>query len=209
MGARLRGAGVLAALLLCLPLAACAPGTEPITSGGLTRSSIDVDTPSLRSEKKEAGIAACPTSSAPALDAGLPDITLPCFGGGRDVRLSGLRGPLLVNVWGSYCAPCRTEMPILEQFHQRYGDQIGVLGIDFQDAQTESAMTLATRSKVTYPLVADPQSLLAEPSTLRIRGLPTTAFVAADGTIAHVQAFEITSIDQLTAMVKRSLGIDL
>ena len=62
-------------------------------------------------------------------------MTLPCLGGGPDVELSSLRGPMVINLWQARCGPCRKEMPALEEFHQQYGDQVAVLGIDFNDVQ--------------------------------------------------------------------------
>ena len=62
---------------------------------------VKVDTPQLRALKAATHIAPCPTSVAgtEGVPGGLPDMTLPCLGGGRSVDLAGLRGPLLVNFW--------------------------------------------------------------------------------------------------------------
>ncbi|WP_457206132.1 TlpA family protein disulfide reductase, partial [Nocardioides sp. P5_C9_2] len=119
----------------------------------------------------------------------MPDVTLAGFDGGRAVDLADLRGPMVVNLWASYCAPCREEMPALQQFHERYGDQVAVLGIDYQDAQPGRAAELVERSGVTYDLVSDPDGTVngqgAFPS---LRGLPFWAFVDADGTVTHLEA---------------------
>lgn len=204
-----RLAAALGTLLLLAPLAACAPGTDVTPTGTPRAAAIDVDTPTLRREKAAAGIAACPATPDSAVEGGLPQETLPCFGGGRDVELARLRGPLVVNVWASYCAPCRTEMPLLEQFHRRYGSRIGVLGVDFQDPQTESAMTLARRSKVTYPLVADTQGVFASARPARVIGLPTTILIDAQGRVRRVEAVELTSVQQLVDLVREHLGVTL
>lgn len=208
-----RGAAALALPLVgaLLGLTACAPGAEtPLAGdGGGRLAAIDVDTPALRAAKNDAGIEPCRPGTGDAVEGGLPDLTLACFGGGRSVDLSTLRGPLIINAWASWCTPCRKELPILQEFHERYGDQVGVLGIDFQDAQTESAMQLATRSGVTYPLVADPQGELATAEPFRLRGLPTTAFVDAQGRVVRVRAVEYKSLEQLVDDVREQLGVDL
>ena len=92
------------------------------------------------------------------MDGGLPAVTLPCLGGGSDVDLSTLRGPMVVNLWASWCGPCRTEMPILQGFAEEYDGRVAVLGVDYQDVQPEAALELARDSGVTYPLLADPQA---------------------------------------------------
>jgi len=170
---------------------------------------IDVDTPELRELKAELGVEPCPRTTAAPVEGGLPDLTLPCLGGGRDVAISGLRGPLVVNVWASWCGPCRTEMPALQDFHGRYGDRVPILGIDYEDVQVGAAFELVRETGVTYPLLADPQSTLqgAEPFPGRM-GLPLFAFVDEQGR-ATVVAGGVDSVDELVALVDAHLGVEL
>ena len=88
--------------------------------------------PDLTAEKKAAGIADCPTTDAAPAKGGLPDVRVECLGGGAEVRLSALRGPTLVNVWASWCGPCRSEAPFLAQAG-RAGSAVSVLGVDLAD----------------------------------------------------------------------------
>jgi thiol-disulfide isomerase/thioredoxin len=202
------GLAAFSAALLLL-LVGCSGDDSPGLVPGPGPAKIDVDTPELRQAKQAAGIEDCVPGWGEPVDGGLPQVTLPCFGGGRDVDLSTLRGPLVVNVWGSFCGPCRTEMPVLQQFHEDYGDRVGVVGIDYQDPQTGAAMDLARKSGVTYPLLADPQSDIQgqEPFPLRM-GLPILAFVAADGTTS-VASGGVESVSELVGLVDEHLGIDL
>ncbi len=172
---------------------------------------IDVDTPSLRHAKTAAGVADCPRRHGRAVDADgtLPQIVLPCFGGGRDVALGYLRGPLVVNVWASWCGPCREEMPVLEEFHERYGDRVPILGINYEDTQPDAAMQLVRDTGVTYPLLADPQADLQGESPFPGRmGLPLFAFVDADGQ-ATVVGGGVGSLAEMKAMVEDELGVTL
>jgi len=194
---------VLAAAVLVL--GACGSGGVP----GPGAAKIDVDTPQLRQLKQDAGVEACRPGTGSAVDGGLPDVTLPCLGGGKDVSLSSLRGPLVVNLWASWCGPCRKEMPVLEQFHRLYGDRVGVVGVDFEDPQTVSAMTLVQKSRVTYPLLADPQGALAGRAPFPARmGLPLFAFVDANGKV-ELAAGGVDSVDQLVSLVDDHLGLSL
>lgn len=188
-----------------LVLGACGSGGVP----GPGAAKIDVDTPQLRQLKQDAGVEACRPGTGSAVDGGLPDVTLPCLGGGKDVSLSSLRGPLVVNLWASWCGPCRKEMPVLEQFHRLYGDRVGVVGVDFEDPQTVSAMTLVQKSRVTYPLLADPQGALAGRAPFPARmGLPLFAFVDANGKV-ELAAGGVDSVDQLVSLVDDHLGLSL
>ncbi|MFC4783247.1 TlpA family protein disulfide reductase [Nocardioides sp. MAHUQ-72] len=188
-----------------LVLSAC--GTDSVPAPGPAK--IDVDTQQLRQAKKDAGVEPCRPADAAPVDGGLPDVTLPCFGGGDDVTLSSLRGPLVVNLWASWCGPCRQEMPVLQQFHEQYGDRVGVLGIDFQDPQAQGAMDLVGKSGVTYPLLADPQGELqgAAPFPARM-GLPLFAFVDESGHV-ELAAGGVDSVDELVDLVDEHLGVQL
>lgn len=199
---------IVVALVAGLVLTGCGGAEDP----GLvpTRAQIDVDTPELRQMKQAAGVEACAPGDGDPVDGGLPDLTLPCFGGGHDVDLSSLRGPMVVNVWASWCGPCRQEMPILQDFHERYGDRVRVLGIDYQDVQTDAAMDLVRQTGATYPLLADPQSDLSGAAPFpALRGLPFLALVDADGRVAHQEFTIVESRQQLVELVNRHLGTSL
>lgn len=136
----------------------------------------------------------------------MPQITLPCLGDGRPVALGGLRGPLLVNVWASWCRPCYAEMPILQQLHIRAGGRLAVLGVDTSDTSSRG-LRAAIDTHAHYPSVADPHRRVA--AALDITVQPTTVFVRADGGIAHVLRTPITSLADLLALVRRYLGLRL
>lgn len=152
----------------------------------------------------------CTGSAEEPADDRLPDITLAGFDGGDDVDLGELSGPAVISVWASWCGPCRKEMPILEEFHAAYGDRVDMLGIDFQDAQTDKARALVEQTGVTYPLVQDEAGdINGEGAFPLLRGLPFVAFVDDDGTVTHVEAVVIDSAEQLAGMVEEHLEVDL
>jgi thiol-disulfide isomerase/thioredoxin len=195
-----------------LLLAGCLPADDP-DGGGTTEGAgrfavdVDVDTPGLRAAKEQAGIADCPApdSPAPQVEKPLPEVTLPCLGGGRDVDLSTLRGPMVVNLWAQWCGPCREELPYYQELHERAGDRVRVLGVDYQDTRPDWALDLLDQTGVTYPSVADPAGELRVP--FRVRGLPGVVLVDAEGEVVHVEFLVIESYDQLAALVDEHLGV--
>ncbi|MGD9958560.1 TlpA family protein disulfide reductase [Nocardioides sp.] len=187
-------------------LSGCAPAKDddfivPI----VPPSKVDVDTPALRSAKAAAGIADCTPGTG---DNDLPEVTLPCFGGGPDVRLDTLTGPLVVSFWAGWCGPCRKELPYYARLSRDYADKLGVIGIDYLDQQTEAAMDLLGDTGVTYPQLADPGGDLAGKAGLPpLRNLPVVVLVGADGSIAGFNIGEITSYSELRQLVSDELGI--
>ncbi len=196
---------VLVGALLLLALTACAgndPGLMPADPN------VDVDTAELRQIKKEAGIELCPATTEGEADDGLPELSLPCLGGGPDVDIAGLRGPMVINFWASWCKPCRRELPYYQAFYEEYGDQVALIGIDWNDTQPREALELARDSEVTYPLIADPRDDLSQEG-LRIPGLPGIAFIDADGKITQLVFEEIDSLEELEALVEEHLEVSL
>ena len=171
-------------------------------------SDVDVNTPQLQKLKADAGIEPCEPGPG---GGALPELTLPCLGGGVDVDLSTLRGPLVINLWQSFCVPCRTEMPALQAFYEEHGDEVPVLGIDWVDPQPEGALELARTTGVTYPLLADPDATLLEQRDLELVGSsPQLLFLDADGTISGTIHFGgVDSAGEVVDLVRKNLGIGL
>ncbi len=196
---------VLAALAVALAVTACSPDALPVPN----ETDVDVDTPALVEAKEAAGIADCTPGSGAAVDGGLPSITLPCLGGGADLDLSSLRGPLVVNVWGAWCTPCRREIPRIVDFYDKYGDRVPVLGIDYGDVIPSAAIEMLAKNDATYPQVADPGGDILGQGVIPARlGLPLTAFVDADGR-ATVVMKELKSTAELVDLVGQHLGVEL
>jgi cytochrome c biogenesis protein CcmG/thiol:disulfide interchange protein DsbE len=100
---------------------------------------------------------------------------------GFEVLLGQVRGtPMIVNVWASWCAPCRAEAPELASAAGRYGSRIQFLGIDVLDNRSD-ARAFGEQYGWTYPSVFD--AAHAIPTSLGHVGQPVTLFYAADGTL--------------------------
>jgi thiol-disulfide isomerase/thioredoxin len=132
----------------------------------------------------------------------LPDLTLHGFDGGPDVDLGTFKGPAVVNLWASWCGPCKRELPLYADFARTYAGKVSVLGVDWQETIDANARSLVSRSKVGYPLVVDPEG------KLRAIGLPKLILVDAKGRIAYQEYVEIKSADQLDGLVAQHLGVN-
>lgn len=167
---------------------------------------VEVDTPALRQQKAEAGIDDC----RPGPGGGaLPELTLPCLGGGPDVGLHDLKGPLLINIWWSGCGPCRREMPAIQAFYEQHGDRVDVLGVDVE-TYPGAAIGFAETVGATYPQLADPGAFIFDQADLRVAQVfPQSLVVDADGEVARIEAVEFTSVDEVEQFVEDSLGVTL
>ena len=157
---RLRAA--LAVLLLAATLTAC------------TSKEDGCDTSS-------AGTVECPAGKRPAA----PQLSGELLEGGR-YDLSQDRGQVVViNFWGSWCAPCRAEIDDLEQVYLSTKDQgVRFLGINVRDDRDKAKAF--HQGKVTYPSVIDPSSKLALDFDVPPNTIPATIVLDREGRIAVV-----------------------
>jgi thiol-disulfide isomerase/thioredoxin len=124
-----------------------------------------------------------------------------------EADLATLRGRVVViNFWASWCLPCRTEMPALEQVSRAYvGKPVTVVGVDASDARADAARFLQ-RIGVTYPTVYDKAGLQGGiASHWSVTALPQTWFVARDGTRTGRIPGRVTAAE-LRARVDRLLA---
>jgi thiol-disulfide isomerase/thioredoxin len=131
----------------------------------------------------------------------------PGFAGGPEFALpEDLRGrPLVLNVWASWCIPCRTEMPAFQSVYLRARGAVGFLGVDYLD-EVDAARRLAADTGVTYPLAADPKG--TQVAKLGVTALPTTLFFSADG-VLRGRRFGALDADRLRAAIRSYLGLEV
>jgi len=111
--------------------------------------------------------------------------------------------PLVVNLWASWCTPCKTEMPAIEKVAAKLGDKVDIVGVTDQK-DLDAARRAATMAGVRYRLLVDTdQSLLSD---LGIVGLPGTVFVDADGKVIGRHTGVLTE-ETLLKEIKKRYGI--
>jgi thiol-disulfide isomerase/thioredoxin len=128
-----------------------------------------------------------PIGAAPPALAALHDRVNELSRGGTkafDAQLRALRGhPVVVNLWASWCDPCRYELPFLQRAAVDRGAQVAFLGINVTD-ERNAAKQFAAQYPMPYPSFEDPRGNLA--GRYGARGLPATAFYDAAGKLVIV-----------------------
>ena len=145
----------------------------------------------------------CPAGLGPAM----PDVVLPCLGGGPDVdlRAQAPGRPTLVNVWASWCAPCAEEAPDLVAFHERAAGRVGVVGVLNVDVVSRG-LAFSRDFGMRYPSVVDDDGevLRAFPP-----GPPVTLFLDADGRVVHTRSGAFRDLAEVERLVALHLGVRL
>lgn len=119
-----------------------------------------------------------PASGYPAAEFTLPDLN------GRPVSLAQFRGKLVfLNLWTTWCPPCRMEMPAMERLYQRLRDRgLVVLAVNQDDERTASEVPRFVRERqLTFPVLLDPQGTLS--TRYGVTGYPETFLIDREGKV--------------------------
>ncbi|WP_328223820.1 TlpA family protein disulfide reductase [Streptomyces sp. NBC_00310] len=129
---------------------------------------------------------------------------------GDELDLSSYKGKIIVlNVWGSWCAPCRAEAPNLAKVSADLADEgVQFVGINTRDTSTRPAVAFEEQYKVDYPSLYDPTGKLLlrfEKGSLNPQLIPSTLVIDRDGKLA-ARTQQALSEEKLRRMLKPILA---
>lgn len=104
---------------------------------------------------------------------------------GNDLSLSDYKGKgVVLNFWGTFCEPCRNEMPALESEYQKYKDKgIVVIGVNASEPE-KTVQAYVKNIGATFPIVFDPGLKIA--NAYQANELPYSIFIRPDGRVSHM-----------------------
>lgn len=143
-----------------------------------------------RAEQRAAGYGGEPAAKAqqPPQQAGtdvggtMPEYSAMWLDGSKFDLAARRKNVILLNLWATWCGPCRFEIPELQKMHAEYGPKgFEVIGVSVDEGGVESIKQFVTENKMTYPIVVDPEGKLA--NLFQTSVLPTTALIDRNGRI--------------------------
>ncbi len=142
-------------------------------------------------------ITACGSESSETV--ALPQVELTDLATGESVMADTIEGPAIVNLWATWCGPCRAEMPAFQDVSTEYAD-VRFVGVNQGDAG-DAAREFLDEIDVTFAQYLDPNGELT--NALRVAGLPATFLIDADGTVVDVHngALDADGIRRLVAQL--------
>jgi cytochrome c biogenesis protein CcmG/thiol:disulfide interchange protein DsbE len=148
-----------------------------------------------------------PVSAAAASGASrmAPDFALKDLGG-RTVRLSDLRGKVVVlNFWATWCPPCRHEIPWFIDLQKKYGPKgLEVVGISMDSASAADVAEFAKRQGINYTVAMADPTVVARYGSVNV--LPTTFYIGRDGNVIR-SVPGLIGPEEIEQIVSRALAV--
>lgn len=171
-------------LLIALSLTGCTSATKPMSSKGEVVDCAEVDF-----------VTAKPT-----------DTILNCLTGSQKISVESLRGPLILNVWGSWCGPCEQEMPYFVEFNEQANGKVKLLGIAVEEANTQDAKDFIVSNGMSWPNLYDAKGITRANFGM---GVPVTWFIDKAGTVAYKHVGVVESTQELIDLTETYLKVEI
>ena len=128
---------------------------------------------------------------------------LDCLDGSKGVAVDSIMGPALINVWGTWCAPCRQELPHFAHYIAKEGS-VPIIGIAVEEKNMAAVRKFVESNGMSWPILYD-----ADGSTRGKfgMGVPVTWFIDASGKVVHKKYGPFKSLEEIELSVMKYLGV--
>ena len=132
-----------------------------------------------------------------------------CLDGSGSINFHQLKGPMVINVWGSWCEGCKEEMPYFVDLYKTKefeSGQIQLLGVNVEESSTEDAIEYIKKSGMSWPHLEDLDGIS---KSIFGPGVPVTWFINEEGENVGTKIGAYTNKDQLFEQVEKAFRIKL
>lgn len=149
-------------------------------------------------------------SDFPIVGEAAPDFTLPDLSG-NEVPFANYAGkPLIINFWTTWCGVCLHELPLFEEFYERYGDQVNFLAV-CSGTTPEEAKEVVEENNLTFPVLYDDGRAIAglyQPprprDERRVIAFPFTVFIDETGTVIYAKIGAFADTGKLLSLLRKA-----
>jgi thiol-disulfide isomerase/thioredoxin len=134
---------------------------------------------------------------------------MPCLDGSGEINFHQLKGPIVINVWGSWCEGCKQEMPYFVELYQSQlfkSGQIQMLGVNVEEKSKEDAIEYIQKSGMSWPNLEDTNGVS---KSIFGPGVPVTWYVDKEGKNVGTKIGAYTNKQQLFDQFEKAFGVKL
>jgi thiol-disulfide isomerase/thioredoxin len=138
------------------------------------------------------------------IDKPTQELLAECLDSSPGVNVAAIKGPAVINVWGSWCDPCKEELPFFAEFFQSKDPQIQLIGVDVEEKRIEDGRMFARTHGIMWPNLYD-----ADGATRKYfgMGVPVTWFIDGDGKVLYKKIGPIKSTEELRSLTFKYFGL--
>ena len=129
---------------------------------------------------------------------------LDCLDGSTGVAVDSIKGPALLNVWGTWCAPCRRELPHLAHYLAKHPKGAQVIGIAVEEKSPLAVKKFVETHGMTWPILYDAKGSTRGKFGM---GVPVTWFIDESGRVTHKKYGPFNSLEEIELDVIKYLGV--
>ena len=132
-----------------------------------------------------------------------------CLDGSGEIDFHQVKGPMLINVWGSWCEGCKQEMPYFVELYQNpvfKSGEIQMLGVNVEEKSRQAAVTYIQKSGMSWPNLEDTSGIS---KSIFGPGVPVTWFIDENGKNIETKIGAYTNKKQLFNQVEKAFGVKL
>ena len=133
-------------------------------------------------------------------------ISLECVDGSAGAIIESLRGPMILNVWGSWCTTCLDEMPEFVSFYSKAKGKVQLVGVAVEEASPANSQRFIEENGMTWPNYYDRDNKTRGYFGM---GVPVTWFIDASGNATYKKIGVIKSVSELVALTEKYLGVKI
>jgi len=133
-------------------------------------------------------------------------ISLECVDGSPGAIAESLRGPMILNVWGSWCTACLDEMPEFVRFYSKATGKVQLVGVAVEEASPANSQRFIKENGMTWPNYYDRENKTRGYFGM---GVPVTLFIDASGATVYKKIGVVKSVDELTELTEKYLGVKI
>jgi thiol-disulfide isomerase/thioredoxin len=133
--------------------------------------------------------------------------SMPCLDGGGEINFHRLKGPIVVNVWGSWCEGCKEEMPYFVDLYQSPAfktGQIQLIGVNVEESSTDDAVGFIQQSGMSWPHLEDSTGIS---KSIFGPGVPVTWFIDSQGRAIATKIGAYANKQELFGQVEKVFGV--
>jgi len=133
-------------------------------------------------------------------------ISVECVDGSAGAIIESLRGPMIINVWGSWCSTCLVETPEFVSFYKKAKGKVQLVGVAVEESSPENSEKFIKENGITWPNFYDREDKTRSYFGM---GVPVTWFIDANGNVKFKKIGEVKSEQELIDLTEKHLGVKI